>query len=137
VFSSIRGRPRKPYLKQGPETLFRLSYKRFVSSRVFERIQVFTARSHQIVDFTTKIVSYVGLGSLLSRQGRDTGLCMRLRSFLHLCCFSRSFFFFFWVFFSPSFVQNAVKTFQMIFQYAGEDIARHVCAMGTTTSLRN
>jgi hypothetical protein len=50
---------------------------------------------------------------------------------------SRGVFFFLFVFFSPSFVQNAVKTFQMIFQYAGEDIARHVCAMGTTTSLRN
>jgi hypothetical protein len=41
------------------------------------------------------------------------------------------------VFFSPSFVQNAVKTFQMIFQYAGEDIASHVYAMGTTVSIRN
>jgi hypothetical protein len=40
-------------------------------------------------------------------------------------------------FLPPSFVQNAVKTFQMIFQYAGEDIASHVYAMGTTTSIRN
>jgi hypothetical protein len=40
-------------------------------------------------------------------------------------------------FFSPSFVQNAVKTFQLIFQYAGEDIASHVYAMGTTASIRN
>jgi hypothetical protein len=40
-------------------------------------------------------------------------------------------------FFSPSFVQNAVKTFLLIFQYAGEDIASHVYAMGTTASIRN
>lgn len=80
-------------MRGGPEILFRLSYKGFASIRVFERIQVCTARSHQIVDFTTKIVSYVGLGSFLSRQGRDTGLRMRLRSFLHRCCFSKSFFF--------------------------------------------
>jgi hypothetical protein len=45
--------------------------------------------------------------------------------------------FFFGFFSPPSFVQNAVKTFQMIFQYAGEDIASHVYAMGTTTCIRN
>jgi hypothetical protein len=70
----MRGSPRKPFLNEGPENLFLLSYKRFVSSRVFERIQVCTARSHRIVDFTTKIVSYVVPGSFLSCQGRDTGL---------------------------------------------------------------